>query len=417
MYDVTIIGAGASGVMCALALKEKNKSLKVLLLEKNDKLGKKLSITGNGRCNLGNTNTDISNFNSDSNLSDFKNVLEVDNFDFLNVLDNTDDMESYYDYLIRCGVLITREKEYLYPYSMQAITVCKSFERYLNYLNVAVKYSYDVVKVTKNKDVFIINDDIKSKVVVVATGGKSYPKTGSTGFGYNVLKSFGHSITDLYPSLTHLKTDYKHIKDLQGVRVNAVTSLSVDGWIEKQEEGQVQFTHDALSGICIFNLSRDVKKYLNENKTVKIKMDLVPDYSGLELQSYIASFSSYKLQDALSCIINNKLAVAITKELKYTNMLVKELNKNELDGVCFALKNMYFNITDTGDFNTAQITSGGVKLDEFTKGLESSKCKGLYAVGEVLDVDGKCGGYNLSWAFNSAIIAANDILRRDHEKS
>ena len=146
-------------------------------------------------------------------------------------------------------------------------------------------------------------------------------------------------------------------------------------------------------------------------------MDLVPDYSGLELQSYIASFSSYKLQDALSCIINNKLAVAITKELKYTNVLVKELNKNELDGVCFALKNMYFNITDTGDFNTAQITSGGVKLDEFTKGLESSKCKGLYAVGEVLDVDGKCGGYNLSWAFNSAIIAANDILRRDHEKS
>lgn len=412
MYDVTIIGAGASGVMCALALKEKNKNLKVLLLEKNDKLGKKLSITGNGRCNLGNINNDISNFNSESDLSSFKRLLEIDDFDFLDVLDNTDDKKSYYDYLIRFGILITNEKEYLYPYSMQAISVCKSFERYLKFLNVEVKYNYDVLKVSKNENTFIINDDIKSKMVVIATGGKSYSKTGSTGFGYDVLKSFGHTITDLYPSLTHLKTDYKYIKELQGVRVNAVANLSIDGWIEKTEEGQVQFTRDSLSGICIFNLSRNVKKYLNKNKTVKIIMDLVPDYSNFELQNYITSFSSYKLQDALSCIINNKLAIAIAKELKSANKLVKELTKNELEGVCFNIKNMYFDITDTGDFNTAQVTSGGVVLDEFTKDLESTKCKGLYAIGEVLDVDGKCGGYNLSWAFTSAITAANDISRR-----
>lgn len=412
MYDVTIIGAGASGVMCALALKEKNKNLKVLLLEKNDKLGKKLSITGNGRCNLGNINNDISNFNSESDLSSFKRLLEIDDFDFLDVLDNTDDKKSYYDYLIRFGILITNEKEYLYPYSMQAISVCKSFERYLKFLNVEVKYNYDVLKVSKNENTFIINDDIKSKMVVIATGGKSYPKTGSTGFGYDVLKSFGHTITDLYPSLTYLKTDYKYIKDLQGVRVNAKTSLSVDGKIEKKEVGQVQFTRDSLSGICIFNLSRNVKKYLNKNKTVKIIMDLVPDYSNFELQNYITSFSSYKLQDALSCIINNKLAIAIAKELKSANKLVKELTKNELEGVCFNIKNMYFDITDTGGFNTAQVTSGGVVLDEFTKDLESTKCKGLYVIGEVLDVDGKCGGYNLSWAFTSAIIAANDISRR-----
>ncbi len=412
MYDVTIIGAGASGVMCALALKEKNKNLKVLLLEKNDKLGKKLSITGNGRCNLGNINNNISNFNSESDLSSFKRLLEIDDFDFLDVLDNTDDKKSYYDYLIRFGILITNEKEYLYPYSMQAISVCKSFERYLKFLNVEVKYNYDVLKVSKNENTFIINDDIKSKMVVIATGGKSYPKTGSTGFGYDVLKSFGHTITDLYPSLTYLKTDYKYIKDLQGVRVNAKTSLSVDGKIEKKEVGQVQFTRDSLSGICIFNSSRNVKKYLNKNKTVKIIMDLVPDYSNFELQNYITSFSSYKLQDALSCIINNKLAIAIAKELKSANKLVKELTKNELEGVCFNIKNMYFDITDTGDFNTAQVTSGGVVLDEFTKDLESTKCKGLYAIGEVLDVDGKCGGYNLSWAFTSAITAANDISRR-----
>ena len=411
MYDVTIIGAGASGVMCALALKEKDKNLKVLLLEKNDKLGKKLSITGNGRCNLGNINTGISNFNSKSDLSNFKKALETRNYEFLNKIDNLNNLESYYDNLIRFGVLITKEKEYLYPYSMQAISVCKSFERCLNLLNVEIKYNYDVSKVSKKADVFTINDDIKSKVVVVATGGKTYPKTGSTGFGYDILKSFGHTITNLYPSLTHLKTDYKYIKDLQGVRVNAKASLCVSEKIETKENGQVQFTSDSLSGICIFNLSRNVKKYLNENKTVKIIMDLVPDYSNIELQNYIKGFSSYKLQDALSCIINNKLAVALAKELKFSNKLVKQLTKNELEGVCLALKNMRFNITGTGDFNTAQVTSGGALLDEFTKGLESTKCKELYAIGEVLDVDGKCGGYNLSWAFTSAIIAANDILK------
>lgn len=412
MYDVTIIGAGASGVMCALALKEKDKNLKVLLLEKNDKLGKKLSITGNGRCNLGNINTDISNFNSKSDLSNFKKNLETRNFEFLNKLDNLNNLKSYYDYLIRFGVLLTKEKEYLYPYSMQAVSVCKSFERCLNHLNVEIKYNYDVLNVSKKADVFTINNDIKSKFVVIATGGKTYPKTGSTGFGYNVLKDFGHTITNLYPSLTKLKTDYKYIKDLQGVRVNAKVSLCVNEKIETKENGQVQFTSDSLSGICIFNLSRNVKKYLNENKTVKIVMDLVPDYSSFELHNYITSFPSYSVSNTLSCIISNKIAVAIAKELKFANKKMKELTDNEFDELCFALKNMYFNIIDVGDFNIAQVTNGGAKLDEFTKGLESTKCKGLYAIGEVLDVDGKCGGYNLSWAFTSAIIAANDILKR-----
>lgn len=412
MYDVTIIGAGASGVMCALALKEKDKNLKVLLLEKNDKLGKKLSITGNGRCNLGNINTGISNFNSKSDLSNFKKALETRNYEFLNKIDNLNNLESYYDYLIRFGVLITKEKEYLYPYSMQAISVCKSFERCLNLLNVEIKYNYDVSKVSKKADVFTINDDIKSKVVVVATGGKTYPKTGSTGFGYDILKSFGHTITNLYPSLTHLKTDYKYIKDLQGVRVNAKVSLCVNEKIETKENGQVQFTSDSLSGICIFNLSRNVEKYIKENKKVKIIIDLIPNYDQFGLVEYLKSFSSYSIVDALSCVINNKLSFVISKELGFVNKKMEDLTKVQLENVCFALKNMCFNITGTGDFETAQVTNGGASLDEFDCNLQSIKCKDLYAIGEVIDVDGKCGGYNLSWAFTSAIIVSDGILKK-----
>ena len=194
---------------------------------------------------------------------------------------------------------------------MQAVSVCKSFERCLNLLNVEIKYNYDVSKVSKKADVFTINDDIKSKVVVVATGGKTYPKTGSTGFGYDILKSFGHTITNLYPSLTHLKTDYKYIKDLQGVRVNAKVSLCVNEKIETKENGQVQFTRDSLSGICIFNLSRNVGKYIKENKKVKIIIDLIPNYDQFGLVEYLKSFSSYSIVDALSCVINNKLFFVI----------------------------------------------------------------------------------------------------------
>ena len=405
MYDVTIIGAGASGVMCALALKEKNKNLKVLLLEKNDKLGKKLSITGNGRCNLGNINNDISNFNSESDLSSFKRLLEIDDFDFLDVLDNTDDKKSYYDYLIRFGILITNEKEYLYPYSMQAISVCKSFERYLKFLNVEVKYNYDVLKVSKNENTFIINDDIKSKMVVIATGGKSYPKTGSTGFGYGVLKSFGHTITDLYPSLTYLKTDYKYIKDLQGVRVNAKTSLSVDGKIEKKEVGQVQFTRDSLSGICIFNMSRFLK--LGKGKTLKdgfkeyeIYLDFMPEFSPAQVEDFLREQDKRGLsgESALNSVVKEKLARAVAGRILSDENPARQIK---------ALK---FTPKMPKGWETAQVTRGGVALSEVDGiTMESRKVPGLYFAGEVLDYDGPCGGFNLNHAWITGIKAGRGL--------
>ncbi len=412
MYDVIIIGAGASGCFCALNLKYNNPNLKILLLEKNNKIGKKLLITGNGRCNLGNINNDLSNYNSNSSLERFKNILEIDNYDFLNVLDNTDDNENYFEILNKFGILTRKEEDRIYPYSMQALSVCKSFERALEYYNVNIKYDYDVLKIVKNDDLFIINDELKSKKVVIATGGKTYHKTGSTGSGYEILKRFGHGITDLYPSLTSLKTNYKYIKDLAGVRAEAIVSLSVDGWITESEEGQVQFTKDSLSGISIFNLSRNVAKYLKEQKNVKIIINLVSQYSELELENYLKSFSGYTSEDALSCIINNKLAIAVAKELKVYGKKIKMLSQNELEALSFNLHNMYFDIENTGDFEMAQVTSGGANLEEFTDNLESKKCKGLYATGEILDVDGKCGGYNLSWAFNSALIVSYGILNK-----
>lgn len=409
MYDVVVIGAGASGVFFSLVLKERKSFSNILILEKNDKLGKKLLLTGNGRCNLGNKENSISNYYSSSSLEVFKENLEVKDYDFLDILQ--DDLKSYYDYLNNFGILIKKEDDStrLYPYSNQAITICKSFERAIEEKNIKIKYNFNVFKVEKKNDIFIINDEIKCKNLVIATGGKTYPKTGSTGFGYEVLRSFNHTITALYPSLTYLNTDYKYIKELKGVRCYALVSLSVNGFIEKEEYGQVQFTNNALSGIVVFNLSRNVLKYLNENKKVKLILNLVTDYSIFELKNYLKKFYSYKIEDALSCIVNNKLALAIAKELNINGKLIKQLTNNELEGLCFNIKNMYFNIVSVGDFESAQVTSGGALLSEFTKDLESKKVKGLYAIGEVLDVDAKCGGYNLSWAFTSALIAAKSV--------
>lgn len=396
MYDVVIIGAGAAGIMCASVLKKENSSLSVLIIEKNDKLGKKLSMTGNGRCNLGNTNTDMSNYYSNIDLGPFKELLEKN---------------TYLEYIKKIGVLLKDDDERIYPYSNQAITVCKSFERYLESLNVKIKYNYDVISVKKENDTFIINDDIKASNVIVATGGKSYPKTGSCGTGYMILKGFGHSINSLSPSLTYLKTDYKYIKDLAGVRSDGIVNLSVDNFIVDSEEGQIQFTKDALSGICVFNLSRNVSRYLKEGKTVKLILNLVPDYSVFELKDYFKKFAGYKIENTLSGILNNKLAEVISKEMKVLGKQVKSLTENELEGVIFNLQNMYFNIIGTGDFSTAQVTAGGASLDGFNKSLESKYCKGLYAIGEVLDVDGKCGGYNLAWAFTSALIVGEEISK------
>lgn len=399
MYDVIIIGAGASGCFLAITLKYKNPNLKVALIEKNDKLGKKLLITGNGRCNLGNTNINIDNYNSSSSLEKFAKSLQKN---------------EYLNCLKKFGILIKKEdtSTRLYPYSNQAITVCKSFERALENENVKLIYNYDVKKATYENSSFVLNNDLKCKKLVVATGGKTYIKTESKDNGYNILKSFGHTITKLYPTLTFLKTDHKYIKDLQGVRANVVVSLSVDESVLKTEEGQVQFTKDALSGICIFNLSRDVNKYLKDNKKVEIVVDLVPDYNRAYIECYLKEFNDYNVVDAISCILNKKIAQVVSNKLKLSDKKISGLSNSELENISYALKNMHFNIIETGDFKAAQVTNGGAKLDEFTSGLESLKKPLLYAIGEVLDVDGKCGGYNLSWAFNSALIAAEDILKK-----
>ena len=392
MFDAVIVGSGAAGLMCASTLVMNNKNINVLLLEKNDKVGKKLSITGNGRCNLGNKNKDISNYDSESDLSGFKEILEKG---------------KYLDYLKEIGIYVKEENNFLYPNSNQAIGVVKAFERYILNNGCNIKYNYEVKSINKENDYFIINNDIKCKYLVIATGGISYPKTGSTGDGYDLLNDY-HTITNLYPSLTPLISDYKYLKDISGVRFDSNVKLLVDNKLIDSEIGQVQFTDYGASGICIFNLSRNVKKYLDLNHKITISIDLV--YNLKDINLLINKFDNYKIEDALSNIINNKLANALCKELGIYGKRVSDVDINR---VIDKLYNFNLNITGVKPYEYAQVTKGGLRLDEFNQKLESKKYNDLYVIGEILDVDGKCGGYNLSWAFTSAIISAIDILNKN----
>ena len=377
MYDVVIIGAGAAGLMCACTLKKNNPNIKFLVLEKNDKVGKKLALTGNGRCNLGNANRSINNYHSSSNLDVFKKELESG---------------MYLDYLKEFGVYVKEDNGLLYPNSNQAIGVVKAFERYIED---NIKYNYDIKRIDK-EDCFIINNDIKCKYLVIATGGMSYPKTGSTGDGYKLLDKY-HSTVNTKPVLVPLLSDYKYLKDISGVRFDCKVTYH-----DFEEVGQVQFTDYGLSGICIFNLSRYIEKDI-------ITLDLTYNIKDNDLIDFLNKFKNYKIEDALSNVINNKLANVILKEL---NLLGKKVSDVDLNMVINKLHNFNFNITGHKDYASAQVTEGGLKLDEFNSDLSSRTCDDLYAVGEVLDVDGKCGGYNLAWAFTSAIIAASSISKK-----
>lgn len=392
MYDVIIVGAGASGLFSACNLRNLNKKISILLLEKTDKIGKKLSITGNGRCNLGNKNIDIKKYSSNSDLSRFKDILE--NNYYLNSL------QSF-------GIFTKDENGLIYPYSNQASGVVKSFEKYIEKNNINIKYNYIVDKIDKSNDYYIINDDLKCKYLIIATGGMSYPKTGSTFDGLKLLKTY-HNHHKIYPSLVPLISNYRYLKDLSGVRHNSRVKLFVDNELIKEEQGQVQFTDYGLSGICVFNLSRNVKEYIDNNKKVVLSLDLMPDLLDKDVISFIRRFGNYRIEEAFSNILNNKLSIVISKDLNIIGKKVKSIY--DLDFILKKIHAFNFEIIDTKDYKVAQVTKGGLSLDEFTDYLESKKLKNLYVVGETLDCDGICGGYNLAWAFTTSLLATENII-------
>ena len=411
-HDLIIVGGGAAGLMSAIAAKDFG--IDVAIVEGTDRIGKKILTTGNGRCNI-----------SNKNIYEPFNTYHSSNLDFsfnsLNDLNINDTI----NFFLSIGLpIVELQNGKLYPKSLQASSVVDIFKMALEDRNIPLYTSCKIKTIHKDKKFKLStsNEEFKlftSDKLILACGGKSAPKTGSDGSGYTLAKSLGHSITKTLPGIVQLKLDFKHLKAISGVKFDGNATIMVNDSFYGQEFGEILFTDYGISGPPILQLSAIASTELKEGNTVKISVDLMPDYSLEELEDFIechfALLSDRPIINALIGIINKKLIPIVLKEAGITNLQTPcyELNWNEKRKLIGLLKDWTFNCIGTNDFNQAQVTIGGVnttEVDDVT--LESKKISDLYFAGEILDVNGDCGGFNLQWAWSSGYTVAKSIYEK-----
>ncbi len=385
--NVVVIGAGASGIIAALRLSQKNK---VILLEKNDKSSKKILITGNGKCNYWNSNIDVDKYNTDS-----KENLEK----ILNCKEET------FEFLTNLGIYPTIKDGYYYPHSLSSFSIKEIFDKALR-RNVKVEYNTEVTDIIKENDKFRVvtnNGEYKCDKLILAMGSKASPKTGSDGKIYEILKNFGLKVNPILPALVGLKGNQKYMKDWNGIRVEGSLKLFVDNELVKESFGEIQLTDYGISGICVFNLSSIASKALYENKEVRVKINFFEEdfYEFMEKNTL-----NLNLEDTLESLFNYKLMHIFFKLSKVNkDKYWCDLSESEKRSLANVINEFNIKIEETGSFDRAQVCTGGLPLKEINPETMETKIDNLYVIGETLDVDGECGGYNLAFAFITGFIA------------
>lgn len=391
---IIVIGAGASGIIASLKASEKNE---VILIDGNDKIGKKILLTGNGHCNYWNSDINIKNYNTD-NENRLESILSYQN--------------EVLTYLNNLGIYPVIKNGYYYPYSKEARSIQKIFNDSLKNVNLVLNTRViDVIKENNKFKVITDNNTYYADKVIMAMGSKAYPKTGSDGSCYHILSKY-HKINKVMPALCGLCTDSPYLKDWNGIRIEAKVSLIVDNKILREETGELQLTDYGISGICVFNLSSLANKYIDKNPLVEINF-LSEDFKlflenrsrlNMNLDTLLSSIFPYKL---LNIFFNLS---KINRYKKY-----QELTKKEIDDLCNLVNHYKCHIISSNSFDRSQVCTGGLSLNDVNDYLESNKVKGLYIVGETLDVDGICGGFNLAFAFITGFIAGSDCCVNDKD--
>ncbi len=407
MNKIIVIGGGASGMIAAGVSASKNNETH--LFEKNNKLGKKLYITGKGRCNL-------------TNATSVETILDniPGNPYFLYSALYSFDSSATIDFFKRIGVPTKIERgNRVFPVSEKASDVIKGLEKYLTNNNVKIHLNNQITKIEIN------NKEVKGAIdangvfhpcnkIIIATGGLSYPMTGSTGDGYKFAKSCGHNVTKLNPSLVGLVADEKWVSDLQGLSLkNIGVNIKINGKSVYKDFGEMLFTHCGVSGPVILSASRHlIGKFASKPK---LAIDLKPALNEKELDlRLLRDFEKYINKDfinSLDDLLPQKLiSVFVTHSKIPPNKKVHDITKQERKNIVTLLKNFELTIKDTAGFNEAVITSGGIDVDEIDPStMESKIVKGLYFAGEVIDVDGYTGGFNLQIAFSTGYLAGISV--------
>lgn len=402
---VIIVGGGASGLVAAISAAREG--AQVTIVEQKDRLGKKILSTGNGRCNLTNEYMDVSCFRGD----DTTIVLEIlDKFGYQETI-------SFFEEL---GVVLKDRQGYIYPISDQASTILDVLCMELEHLGVKVLLEQSVKNISKTNRGFVVRTaetSLLGDAVILATGGKAASMLGSDGSGYTLAKIFGHKLSPVVPALVQLKGKGHFYRQISGVRTQAKVSLYVNGVYVCEDTGELQLTNYGISGIPVFQISRYAAKALYEKKTVIAEVDFLPSMSEGTFENFIQkrleAHGQRTAENFLIGIFHKKLIGLLLKASRINvNEVMNTATKEQINKLVSVSKHFCIEIDGTNDFEQAQVCAGGVHTSEVNlQTLESIYTKDLYLTGELLDIDGICGGYNLQWAWSTGYVAGKHAAR------
>lgn len=411
ILDLIVIGGGASGMAAAIAFQKyysemTEEKASVLILEKNDRVGKKILASGNGRCNLSNQDMSMNHFHSQNRAFPQEVLNRITPSFVLN-------------FLRELGIPTVNEGQKVFPMSKTSSSVVDAFRYSLDEYEIEVEYDSSVESIAREEKLFRVtctdSGSFVSRSVIVACGGACAPTLGTTGDGYRWLHDFGHKVYAPKPSIVQLVTDNSVTKALSGLKLDAEVSLSSNDMMLAHQRGEVLFTDYGLSGPAILQISGVVSRYVVKKQltvpmTVSLKLfdDAELQNIRFEIGKRISLFGQRTLDQLLLGILPGKIGNMLLKTAlqRPLSILIATLSNVDIEKIVRTLKDWKFTVLGTKSLENAQTTIGGADTSEFSyETMQSCLVPGLYACGEVLDVDGDCGGYNLTWAFASGILA------------
>ena len=403
MYDIAIIGGGASGFAAAVSAKEVAPEKSVIILEKMFRTGKKLVATGNGKCNLSNQNISQKNYHGSVNA--------------MEIINKTPDAETYFreTFGILCMTGSEGRSGGLYPRSNSANTVLNAIRLKTASLGIEECCDFDVNEIKPVKGgykLFSKHGEIESRHVIIACGGYAGPAFGTDGSMIRLLKGMGYKCAKICPAVAPLRVDPEAVKGLKGIRVKGDIHAYSEKKLLKTESGEIQFNENNISGICVFNLAYLFQQY--EGK-LTLSADFLPHMTEDEIYSYLNDIirrdrGEYPIEELLTGVFVKNLAVYLVKNALKTNLSdrINTLKGSELRRIVSVIKNCRFPVTGCSPWQNSQVTMGGITNECVDENLCSRLHKGIYLCGEILDTAGDCGGYNLQWAWSSGIWAGKN---------